>query len=128
MRLSTVAVHPAYWRRGHGSRLINWCTRLADCDGVPIGVSSAPTGVQIALKAGFEQQERVRIEGYIIQQDPTIPKSNGERLIPGLELWIGIRRPCLPPPDLVIPGPPLSPQFAFWSTQAWMPQTEDVPL
>lgn len=54
MRLSTLAVHPyvrervyfflrnvadkcsAYWRRGHASRLVRWCTYLADLDGVPV--------------------------------------------------------------------------------------------
>jgi hypothetical protein len=128
MRLSTVAVHPAYWRRGHGTRLINWCTRLADLEGVPIGVSSAPTGVRIAVKAGFEQQEAISIEGYKLKHSSNAAKSKGEQFVPGLEVWIGIRRPSPPAPSPVIPGPPVNPQSAFWSPRTWAPQTEDVPL
>ena len=30
MRLSTLAVHPAYWRRGHAMKLVSFCTQLAD--------------------------------------------------------------------------------------------------
>lgn len=36
MRLSTLAVHPGYWHRGHASRLVRWSTCLADLDGVPM--------------------------------------------------------------------------------------------
>ncbi|RMZ74195.1 Acyl- N-acyltransferase [Pyrenophora seminiperda CCB06] len=32
MRLSTLAVAPPYWRRGHARRLVSFCTRLADLD------------------------------------------------------------------------------------------------
>ena len=32
MRLSTLAVAPAYWRKGHASRLVNFCTQLADLE------------------------------------------------------------------------------------------------
>lgn len=32
MRLSTLAVAPCYWRRGHASRLVSFCTQLADAD------------------------------------------------------------------------------------------------
>jgi ribosomal protein S18 acetylase RimI-like enzyme len=30
--LSTIAVFPAYWRRGHATRLVSFCTQLADMD------------------------------------------------------------------------------------------------
>jgi ribosomal protein S18 acetylase RimI-like enzyme len=32
MRLSTLAVNPVYWRRGHATRLVRFCTELADLD------------------------------------------------------------------------------------------------
>jgi N-acetylglutamate synthase-like GNAT family acetyltransferase len=32
MRLSTLAVSPIYWRRGHATSLVSFCTQLADLD------------------------------------------------------------------------------------------------
>lgn len=37
-----LTVASAYWRRGHATRLVSWCTRLADLEGVPV--------VRIALR------------------------------------------------------------------------------
>lgn len=31
----------AYWRRGHAARLVNWCTQLADLEGVPVVIMSS---------------------------------------------------------------------------------------
>lgn len=36
MRLSTLAVNPMYWRRGHATRLVSFCTQLADLDGAVV--------------------------------------------------------------------------------------------
>ncbi|PSN63811.1 hypothetical protein BS50DRAFT_89484 [Corynespora cassiicola Philippines] len=88
MRLSTLAVHPAYWRRGHASRLLDWCTRLADLEDAPLGVSAAPMGARLAVKAGFEERELIRIEPSSMHPDALC----GGVHIPGLvELWVAVR-------------------------------------
>lgn len=46
MRLSTLAVAPSYWRRGHASRLVSFCTQLADLDDAPLVRMTAHVGVQ----------------------------------------------------------------------------------
>ncbi|KAF1963006.1 hypothetical protein CC80DRAFT_487429 [Byssothecium circinans] len=89
MRLSTLAVHPAYWRRGHATKLVSWCTQLADLEGVPVGISAVPTGAIIAAKAGFEEQELVQVK-----QARTGEASNRE-YGPKVELWVAIRTPKL---------------------------------
>ena len=46
MRLSTLAVSPAYWRRGHATKLVSFCTQLADLDEALV-VSVDVTGMMI---------------------------------------------------------------------------------
>lgn len=91
MRLSTLVVHPAYHRQGHGSRLVDWCSNLADIDNVLVGISAVPNGVGLALKAGFVEQERVRVKAYDVEL-------GGEqvRRVESVKLWIGIRPPRRP--------------------------------
>ena len=96
MRLSTLAVHPAYWRRGHASRLVSWCTSLADMDDVPIGVSAAPMGAKVAVKAGFEERETVRIRRSSMPLNPIPPD---DAVVGDVELWIAIRIPSRSPSD-----------------------------
>ncbi|CAI6339517.1 unnamed protein product [Periconia digitata] len=90
MRLSTLAVHPAYWGRGHAQRLVHWCTQLADLEGVPVGISAAPMGAIIAAKAGFERQELVRIDpGSTNESTPC----EEDAPVDGCVLWVAVRRP-----------------------------------
>jgi N-acetylglutamate synthase-like GNAT family acetyltransferase len=77
MRVATLAVHPAYWRRGHGTRLVRWCCNLADSEGVDITVSAAKMGVPRFLDAGFVEKELVTVEEY--------------REHESIELWMGVR-------------------------------------
>ncbi|OCK75543.1 hypothetical protein K432DRAFT_337236 [Lepidopterella palustris CBS 459.81] len=96
MRLATLAVHPAYWHRGHGTNLTMWCTHLADLDGVTIGVSAAKMGVKVFTKAGFSEQDRVHIEGYRLPRDSMIAMTIEEKRpeeVEAIELWMGIRDP-----------------------------------
>ncbi|KAF2748974.1 hypothetical protein M011DRAFT_475730 [Sporormia fimetaria CBS 119925] len=88
MRLSTLVVHPAYWRRGHGNRLTQWCTQLADMEGAAIGVSATPMGSIVARKAGFEMREVVRLN------KPATEAAGGSS---DVELWIGVRLPSSSP-------------------------------
>ncbi|KAF2116779.1 hypothetical protein BDV96DRAFT_491189 [Lophiotrema nucula] len=91
MKLSTLAVHPAYWRRGHAASLVGWCTRLADMDGVSIGVSAAPMGAKVASQAGFEEQATIRIKRTLTMQHNL--SRHGGPDVGDVELWIGIRPP-----------------------------------
>ena len=38
MILESIAIHPAYWRRGQGGRLVQWGLKLADIVKVQAGV------------------------------------------------------------------------------------------
>ncbi|KAF2636391.1 hypothetical protein P280DRAFT_459722 [Massarina eburnea CBS 473.64] len=87
MRLSTLAVHPAYWRRGHAAKLVSWCTQLADLEGVSVGISAVPTGAIIAANAGFEQKEIVRVMPRALKGEAA--QRNG----PKVELWVAVRSP-----------------------------------
>jgi N-acetylglutamate synthase-like GNAT family acetyltransferase len=96
MRLTTLAVHPAYWKHGHGTRLTNWCTRLADLDHVPIGVSAAKMGVRVFTKAGFQEEVRVQIKGYELPDESRDSFACNEKEpanVASIELWIGVRCP-----------------------------------
>lgn len=96
-----IAVHPTYWRRGHGTSFLMWAARLADEDQISLGVGSVPMGVQISRNVGFKEQEVVEVEGYSEH-----PES--------LEIWIGIRE-CGPLPSI----PKADPQSG-WSWPWWL--------
>ncbi|KAF2497451.1 hypothetical protein BU16DRAFT_605888 [Lophium mytilinum] len=124
MKLATLAVHPAYWRRGHGSNLTKWCTSLADIEGVSVGVSAAKMGVPVFAKAGFMEQERVQIDAYQLPRDSVVSLGSGKQpdQIEAIELWIGIRQPIGTIPTAAIStlqktaGTQKTP-WAFW--RAW---------
>lgn len=58
-----MAVHPAYWRQGHGQRLAAWCLALADLDGMPTSVSAAPMGVGLSSRLGFKEVDIIKLYG-----------------------------------------------------------------
>ncbi|KAF2268143.1 hypothetical protein CC78DRAFT_14942 [Lojkania enalia] len=95
MKLSTLAVHPAYWGRGHATRLVNWCVQLADLDGIPVAVSAAPMGARVAAKAGFEEQSVVQIKRSAVhdtsQQDDSSTTD--------ASVWVAVRAPSRSPSD-----------------------------
>lgn len=71
-------VHPAYWRRGHGSRMVKWMLELASTDRVGMGVTASSMGREVFLSLGFKRVELVMIPGYDAHPEP-------------LEAWLGIR-------------------------------------
>lgn len=75
-----MVVHPAYWDRGHASKLTKWCMALAEVDHAGIGVSATPMGRQLFERMGFEEKQVVDVEGY-----------NGHP--ESISLWIGVRDP-----------------------------------
>ena len=67
-------MHPAYWRRGHGTRLVKWTLELTKLDGVqvPRGVNAADMGAKLYKSLGYEYVyllgSNVDVEGD--QDDP----------------------------------------------------------
>ena len=64
MEIISLAVHPAYWRRGHGERLVRWCVELSNMDKVPLVISASPMGAKLVKRLGFREVEIVPINGY----------------------------------------------------------------
>ncbi|KAF1916881.1 hypothetical protein BDU57DRAFT_517268 [Ampelomyces quisqualis] len=90
MRLSTLAVLPMYWRRGHATRLVNFCTQLADLDEALLGISATPQGALVAAKVGFEECEIVRVKKMPRHEG----QANGDPCdAADAVLWIGVRPP-----------------------------------
>jgi hypothetical protein len=89
-----IAVHPTYWRRGHGTSLLMWAARLADEDQVFLGIASVPMAIQISLNVGFKEREVVEVEGY--SQHPE-----------SVSIWIAVRE-CGPLPSIPKPEVPIS--------------------
>ena len=61
--MEMVVVHPAYWRRGHGGRLVRWGIDLANLDKVCQGVIAAEMGKSLYLSLGYEELEDLHLEG-----------------------------------------------------------------
>jgi GNAT superfamily N-acetyltransferase len=59
MLIELVAIHPAYWRRGHGKTLLNWGLALAEKDGVNTGVIANTTAVGLYLSLGLWKLEKL---------------------------------------------------------------------
>ena len=52
-KMDMVVVHPAYWRRGHGTALVRWGLDIADTDLVKQGVIAADMGAKLYLALGY---------------------------------------------------------------------------
>ncbi|KAL2672557.1 hypothetical protein Neosp_013270 [[Neocosmospora] mangrovei] len=61
--MEMVVVHPAYWRRGHGGRLVRWGIDLAKVDNVCQGVIAAEMGKSLYLSLGYEELEDLHVGG-----------------------------------------------------------------
>ena len=62
--INFMAIHPAYFRRGHGLTMAKWCVALADMDGISIGASSVPAARTLVATLGFQEREVVEVPGY----------------------------------------------------------------
>lgn len=65
--MDTLVVHPAYWRRGHGTALVNWGMELARLDRVKQGVIAACMGEKLYLSRGYEKLDDV---AAVDERDP----------------------------------------------------------
>lgn len=57
--MSMLVVHPAYWRRGHGTALGKWSVALAEADKVKQSVSAAGMGFKIYSSLGFREVHKI---------------------------------------------------------------------
>ena len=58
-----LVVHPAYWRRGHGTSLCNWAVELSISDGVKQFVSAAGMGYGTYARLGYKEVCKITAEG-----------------------------------------------------------------
>ncbi|KAH7342639.1 hypothetical protein BKA65DRAFT_295055 [Rhexocercosporidium sp. MPI-PUGE-AT-0058] len=61
--MNIVVVHPAYWRRGHGSALVKWGMAMTDMDKTTQGVISADIGTKLYDTLGFEKLCEAHVDG-----------------------------------------------------------------
>ena len=61
--MATLVVHPAYWNRKHGRKLVEWSKRLSRVDRTPQGVSAVEMGARLYLKLGYSHVARLEEEG-----------------------------------------------------------------
>lgn len=80
LKVKSPGVHPAYWKRGHGTSLLIWATSLADQDQVSLVIESAHMGARRAKDVGFEELDVVQVPGY-------------SRYDESIFVWFGIRKP-----------------------------------
>jgi len=63
MMSETLAVHPAYWGRGHGKRLVEWGRTLAHMDGISMGVLVSDISLKFYQKQQYQLLHTLRLEG-----------------------------------------------------------------
>ncbi|KAK4170969.1 hypothetical protein QBC36DRAFT_340882 [Triangularia setosa] len=61
--ISMIVVHPAYWKRGHGTRLATWARDLAINDRVPQCVSAAPMSQCLFISLGYRRLDEIVARG-----------------------------------------------------------------
>ncbi|KAK4645775.1 hypothetical protein QC761_204540 [Podospora bellae-mahoneyi] len=61
--ISMIVVHPAYWRRGHGTQLATWARDLSRMDRIPQCVSAAPMSQCLFMSLGFREIDAIVAEG-----------------------------------------------------------------
>lgn len=55
LSLETLTIHPAYHRRGHGKKLVNWMLDLARLDNAIVGIAATRLGVPLYRSLNFER-------------------------------------------------------------------------
>lgn len=61
--MENLVVHPAYWRRGHGTRLVRFGIDLAEKSKVNQGVVAARMGTRLYRKLGYQDIKTIHLEG-----------------------------------------------------------------
>ena len=63
MTVERLVVHPAYWRRGHASALINFGNELAKLERVDQGVLASSMGAAVFAHAGYALVAKCHVPG-----------------------------------------------------------------
>jgi N-acetylglutamate synthase-like GNAT family acetyltransferase len=59
--LEMLAVHPAYWYKGHGTALVKWGLELAKMDSIPQGVVASVMGEKLYIKLGYKLISKIKV-------------------------------------------------------------------
>ncbi len=70
--MEMLVVHPAYSRRGHGTRLARWGMQFADMCKVKMGTLAADDGAKVCASLGWKELEKLKIEDGTTAQGFTI--------------------------------------------------------
>jgi len=62
MVIELVAIHPAYWRRGHARSLLSWGIAVAESEEVKTGVVANNRGLGLYISMGFKEVLRFSIQ------------------------------------------------------------------
>ncbi|KAI8648863.1 hypothetical protein NCS56_01502300 [Fusarium sp. Ph1] len=113
--MEMIVVHPAYWRRGHGGRLVRWGIDLANLDKVCQGVIAAEMGKSLYLSLGYEELEDLHLggdEGIHVSAMQYHVKSGSavKRLLPR----VARLRPYIP-----LPVPAVAPRLLQVCQRVW---------
>lgn len=77
MDITSIVVHPAYWRQGHAETMTKWMLQMIKGDGKSACVSAAPMGAKLFKAEGFKWVADVEVEGYEKHPEP-------------VKLWFGV--------------------------------------
>lgn len=61
--MERVVVHPAYWKKGHGSKIAKWGVDLADLDNADQGVLATSMGANLFRHVGYEFITNLHVDG-----------------------------------------------------------------
>lgn len=61
--MERIVVHPAYWRRGHGSAVARWGVALSDIDQLDQGVVATSMGAKLFKHVGYEWLIDLHVKG-----------------------------------------------------------------
>ena len=61
--MERIVVHPAYWRRSHGSTIAKWGIALAGIDGIDQGVLATTMGASLFMHVGYQHVSDTQVEG-----------------------------------------------------------------
>ncbi|KAF3031959.1 hypothetical protein E8E12_003172 [Didymella heteroderae] len=82
MEVLSLAVHPAYRKKGFGHELAKWCVSFADKEKVPLVVNCSPMGARVFGELGFREKELVILKRH--KHHKSITVSFQQRSVPPL--------------------------------------------
>ncbi|KAF2189586.1 hypothetical protein K469DRAFT_561746 [Zopfia rhizophila CBS 207.26] len=96
--MDMIVVHPAYWRRGNGTKLVKWGLELADLDRVKQGVIAAEMGEKLYLSMNYKKLYDIevmddensgnKVKVGVLQYTPSNLSPHGTPTKPRLWGWL----------------------------------------